>query len=141
MLFLLFAPRAFVLGAPELDFVFELYATLASHALSNLFRERERVRCARVLAFGDDEVGVYGGDDGASAPRPLHPHLVDHAPGADGAARWILEEAAGRARPVRLRRQAFALSLFHTLLYLFGVVRLKSKRCAQEQLAFAKRGV
>src|SRR5688500_14710223 len=110
---------------PELDLIFELDAVLAAEALANLFGERQSVAGARVLALGDDEVGVDGRDDGAAAALALHPHLVNHPAGAQARARRVLEEAAGAARAVRLRGETFLLGLVHARLDLFGVVGLE----------------
>src|SRR5256714_574126 len=138
-------PSAFILKffvrAPQFDFVFEFDAVLASEALAYLLCERERVRGARALAFGDDEVRVDGRDLCAAAPLALHAHLVNHLPSAQARPRRVLEEATGTARAVRLRREAPLLRLLHPRPYLFGVVRLQTKRAAQEQLALFERRV
>src|SRR5437764_12537615 len=138
-------PSAFILkfsvSAPQFDFVFEFDAVLASEALAYLFGERERVRCARVLALGDDEVRVDGRDERAAAPLALHAHLVNHLPPAQARPRRVLEEATGTARAVRLRREAPLLRLLHPRPYLFRVVRLQTQRAAQKQLALFERRV
>src|SRR2546423_13156632 len=138
-------PSAFILKffvrAPQFDFVFEFDAVLASEALAYLLCERERVRGARALAFGDDEVRVDGRDLCAAAPLALHAHLVNHLPRALARPRRVLEEATGTARAVRLRREAPLLRLLHPRPYLFGVVRLQTQRAAKKQLALFERRV
>ena len=114
---------------------------LASEALAYFFGERERVRCARVLPFGDDEVRVDGRDLCAAAPLALHAHLVNHLPRALARPRRVLEEATGAARAVRLRCEAPLLRLLHPRTNLFGVVRLQTQRAAQKQLALFERRV
>src|ERR1041385_1389435 len=111
--FILLFPSAFILAlcvrAPQLDLVLQLDAVLAPEALAYLFGERERVRSLRPLALGDDEVGVDGRDARAAAPLALHAHLVNHLARAQAGAGRVLEEAAGAARAVRLRGEAFLL--------------------------------
>src|SRR2546421_6301830 len=138
-------PSAFILklfvSAPQFDFVFEFDAVLASEAFAYLLCERERVRCTRVLAFGDDEVRVDGRDESAAAPLALHAHLVNHLPRAQARPRRVLEEAPGTARAVRLRCEATLLRLIHPRSNFFEVVRLQTKRAAQKQLALFERRV
>src|SRR2546423_9338171 len=141
---LLFRPSGFFelgVSAPQLAFVFEFDSVLASEALAYFFGERERVRCACVVALGDDEVRVDGRDERAAAPLALHAHLVNHLPRAQARPRRVLEEATGAARAVRLCRKAPLLRLLHPRTNLFGVVRLQTQRAAQKQLALFERGV
>src|SRR3954469_3103922 len=77
----------FWVGAPEFHFVLQLDPLFASNPLSNLFRQRERIFGARVLAFRDDEIGMNRRDDRTAATLSFHPHLVNDLPSADRARR------------------------------------------------------
>src|SRR5438094_8568196 len=100
------SPGFFVLTTPQFNFVFEIDSVLTLNPLANFFRQGEGVLSARVIALSNDEVCVFRRNHCPAAPRTFHAEVVDHLAGAQGARGWILEETAGRARAVRLRRHA-----------------------------------
>src|SRR6185369_6774222 len=114
---------------------------LASHALTNLFRQRECIFSARVLTFSDDEVRMHWRNYCAAATLSLHSHLVDHLARADRACRRVLEKTTCRTRAVRLRRESTTLRIVHTRFDLLRIVRRETQRRAEQQFAFAKRSV
>ena len=104
----------------------------ALDALSDLFRESNRVCRAGVLTFGDDEVGVHWRYYSAAAPRALHSQIVDDFAGASLALRRVLEETAGRSRAVRLRSHTPLLRFFHARPDFFRIVRFQPQ-CRSQQ--------
>src|ERR1041384_4115506 len=110
------------LCSPELDLVLELDSLLASHAFTNLFRQRERIFRACILAFGDDEVRMHWRNNSTAATLTFHSHLVDDLAGANRARRRIFEKTTGRTRAVRLRREPFAFGFIHPFLDAFRIV-------------------
>src|SRR5215510_1774656 len=92
LLLLLLSGWRLRVGAPEFDLVLQLDSLFAPHALTNLFRQRQRIFRARVLAFRDDEVSVNRRDHRAAATLSFHSHLIDDLAGADRARRRVLEK-------------------------------------------------
>src|ERR1043166_851843 len=119
------------LCSPELDLVLELDSLLASHAFTNLFRQRECIFRARVLAFGNDEVCMHWRNHRAAATLTFHSHLVDDLTGTDSARRRIFEKTTSRTRAVRLRREPFAFGFIHPFLDAFRIVGCETQRRAQ----------
>src|SRR6185369_10709214 len=101
----------------------------------------ERIFRACVLAFSDNEVCMYGRDDGAPASLPFHSHLVDHFARADFARRRILEKTTCGARAVRLGCKTTALRFVHSRLDEIWVIRFQAQSSSQQQFTLSKRSV
>src|SRR5438445_2584429 len=100
----------------------------AFDACANLFCQRQGVFGFRIIAFGSDEIRVFGRDDGAAAASSLHPQIINHLASTNRTRRRVLEKATSRTGTVRLRRHPLTFGLFHSLADLLWIIGMKRER-------------